>query len=269
MFSKLLRYEYRATARVMVPVYGVFLLLVACTALTRFAASYLLPSTLLEFVSDMLTAFSFLGFAGVLLVSTFLSVVRFYQMLGDSGYLYFSMPVTPSQHILARALVGTTWTMFFLLVCGLFLFFFGIAPEVNISEIFTSPAGWMIIGIIVLVVVEMIVSIISGYFSMFLCCAIGAQWTQHRLLATFAAYLAMGAVSQVISLLTLVFASLLDVPNTWLESLFNLSASNIATVDGFFKITMPIWIALLYIGIIAIICFCVTKKLLEKRLNLP
>ena len=113
MFSKLLKYEYRATARVMMPVYGIFLLLVGCTALTRFVTYYLLPDTLLDFVRDLLTVFSFFGFVGVLLVCSLLSVVRFYQMLGDSGYLYFSFPVTPTQHMLARALVGTTWTVGF------------------------------------------------------------------------------------------------------------------------------------------------------------
>lgn len=269
MFSKLLKYEYRATARVMMPVYGIFLLLVGCTALTRFVTYYLLPDTLLDFVRDLLTVFSFFGFVGVLLVSSLLSVVRFYQMLGDSGYLYFSFPVTPTQHMLARALVGTTWTLGFLLACGLFFFFFSDAPEIIFPECSASPVKWFTLGVILLSVAEVIASIMSGYFAMFLCCAIGAQWTQRRLLATFVAYLVMGAISQALSTLILVFAWLFNAPIIWLQSLFDLSVYNIVSVAGFFQLTIPIWIALFYTIITGAVCFYFTKKLLEKRLNLP
>ena len=172
MFSKLLKYEYRATARVMMPVYGIFLLLVGCTALTRFVTYYLLPDTLLDFVRDLLTVFSFFGFVGVLLVSSLLSVVRFYQMLGDSGYLYFSMPVTPSQHIWSRALVGTTWTMAFLLVCAVGLFVTNSSAEINFDTIFTDfSITWSLFAILLLCLVQCAAGIICGYFVLFLCCA--------------------------------------------------------------------------------------------------
>ena len=89
MFKKLLKYEYRATARVILPVFSVFLLLVLCTTLTFFVSQYLLPGALMEWLSSVLAGLSFLGFAAVLVVCSLLTVVRFYQMLGDSGYLYF------------------------------------------------------------------------------------------------------------------------------------------------------------------------------------
>lgn len=38
--------------------------------------------------------------------------VRFYQSLfSDEGYLAFTLPVTPGQHLLARTLVGGLWAL--------------------------------------------------------------------------------------------------------------------------------------------------------------
>lgn len=270
MFTKLLKYEYRATARVILPVFAIFLLLVGCTTLTSFVSEHLLPGALMEWLRDVLTTFSFLGFAAVLVVCTLLTVVRFYQMLGDGGYLYFSMPVTPAQHIMARAVVGTSWTTGFLLVCTLCLFFFNVTAEVDLSELFENPsAGWTIVGILLLCLVQCIAATMCSYFAMFLCCAIGAKWTQHRLLGTFAVYLAMGAISQVLGLILLVLAWIFDVPTIWLESLFDIPTGDGISLLQYFQISLPIWLAFFGTVIWGAVCFFITKKLLEKHLNLP
>ena len=270
MFKKLLKYEYRATARVILPVFSVFLLLVLCTTLTFFVSQYLLPGALMEWLSSVLAGLSFLGFAAVLVVCSLLTVVRFYQMLGDSGYLYFSMPVTPSQHIWSRALVGTTWTMAFLLVCAVGLFVTNSSSEINFDTIFTDfSITWSLFAILLLCLVQCAAGIICGYFVLFLCCALGAQWTQHRLLATFGVYLAMGAISQVFSIVLLIAAWLFDAPMAWLHSLFDISVADGVSLTEYFRISLPLWLMLLGTAILGGICFFVIKKLLEKRLNLP
>ncbi len=261
MFKKLLKYEYRATARVILPVFSVFLLLVLCTTLTFFVSQYLLPGALMEWLSSVLAGLSFLGFAAVLVVCSLLTVVRFYQMLGDSGYLYFSMPVTPSQHIWSRALVGTTWTMAFLLVCAVGLFVTNSSAEINFDTIFTDfSITWSLFAILLLFLVQCAAGIICGYFVLFLCCALGAQWTQHRLLATFGVYLAMGAISQVFSIVLLIVAWLFDAPMAWLHSLFDISVADGVSLTEYFRISLPLWLMLLGTAILGGICFFVKKK---------
>lgn len=270
MFKKLLKYEYRATARIILPVFSVFLLLVICTTLTFNVSQYVLPGTIFDWLSSILVMFSFLGFAAVLVVCSLLTVVRFYQMLGDSGYLYFSMPVTPSQHMLARAVVGTTWTMGFMLVCVTVFFIVNISPEVSYDAWLSDfSITWSVFAILLLCLVQGLAGVMCGYFMMFLCCAIGAQWTQHRLLGTFAVYLAMGAVSQVFSIILLIVMSLFDTPVVWLESLFDISAEDGISFAEYFQISLPLWLGLLGTVVLGGICFFITKKLLEKRLNLP
>nr|WP_325213222.1 hypothetical protein [uncultured Oscillibacter sp.] len=109
MLRKLLKHEFRATGRVMLPMYLVLLV----TAL----GSNLAGRGMMDGHSDILNilaviivmAFGF-AIAGVLLMSFVLMIQRFYKnLLQDEGYLMFTLPVSVHQHIWSKLIVSAVW----------------------------------------------------------------------------------------------------------------------------------------------------------------
>lgn len=109
MLRKLLKHEFRATGRIMLPMYLVLLV----TAL----GSNLAGRGMLDGRSEVLNILGVLivmafGFAicGVLLMSFVLMIQRFYKnLLQDEGYLMFTLPVSVHQHIWSKVIVSSVW----------------------------------------------------------------------------------------------------------------------------------------------------------------
>ena len=100
MLSKLLRHEFRATGRIMLPVYA--LLLVSCGGCTLFGRllGRYPESTVLSVVQTVFATLFGVTTFGMLLLTLVLMVYRFYKnLMTDEGYLMFTLPVSRSQLI--------------------------------------------------------------------------------------------------------------------------------------------------------------------------
>lgn len=109
MLRKLLKHEFRATGRIMLPMYLVLLV----TALgSNLAGRKLLagPHGLLSTLGVLIVmAFGF-AICGVLLMSFVLMIQRFYKnLLQDEGYLMFTLPASIHQHIWSKLIVSSVW----------------------------------------------------------------------------------------------------------------------------------------------------------------
>jgi len=121
MLTKLMKYELKATARVMVPLYALAAFL-ACAA----------QMTLWEFAVEsgndphgvslffLVAAAAAMGAA--IAVTVVLMIQRFRSnLLGDEGHVMFTLPVSIHQHILSKLIVAVLWMMVTMFV--LFEFF--------------------------------------------------------------------------------------------------------------------------------------------------
>ncbi len=109
MLRKLIKHEFRATARIMLPMYLVLLI----TAVgSNLAGREMLDSRFDALnVLGVLVVMAF-GFAvfGALVMSFVLMIQRFYKnLLQDEGYLMFTLPVSVHQHIWAKVIVSAVW----------------------------------------------------------------------------------------------------------------------------------------------------------------
>ena len=108
MLRKLLKHEFRATGRIMLPMYLVLLV----TALgSNLAGRKMLDGPDILNTLGVLIVMAF-GFAicGVMLMSFVLMIQRFYKnLLQDEGYLMFTLPVSVHQHIWAKLIVSAVW----------------------------------------------------------------------------------------------------------------------------------------------------------------
>ena len=109
MLRKLIKHEFRATGRIMLPMYLVLLV----TALGSNLAGRRMvggQSDILRILGVLIVmAFAF-AIGGVLVMSFVLMIQRFYKnLLQDEGYLMFTLPVSVHQHIWSKLIVSVVW----------------------------------------------------------------------------------------------------------------------------------------------------------------
>ncbi len=110
MLRKLLKHEFRASGRIMLPMYLIVLLSAAGVNLSiRLASSDSgsIPALLLSAFALLLFAAALIGICIMVVV---LMVQRFYKnLLCDEGYLMLTLPVSVHQHIFSKLIVSTVW----------------------------------------------------------------------------------------------------------------------------------------------------------------
>ena len=115
MLSKLMYHEFKATRRVFFPAYGIMLALAVISSVFMILSNNL--QRLAVPLSLLLLAYVLSLFAvGVL--SFVYMIVRFYKnLLGDEGYLMFTLPATPAQLVWSKCLVSTIWMVVSTILC--------------------------------------------------------------------------------------------------------------------------------------------------------
>lgn len=109
MLRKLIKHEFRATARVMGPLFLIILVL----ALTANLSLHFLLDAHGFFPNLMggLLLFAFgIGMAALVIISIVLMVERFRaNLMGDEGYVMFTLPVSGHQLVWSKIIVSTVW----------------------------------------------------------------------------------------------------------------------------------------------------------------
>lgn len=109
MLRKLLKHEFRATARIMGPLY---LVLLATALGMRFSFQVLTraDSRMLNALGGLLSAAYVVAILGVCFAAFGLMIQRFYRsLLTDEGYLMFTLPVSVHQHVWSKLIVSSVW----------------------------------------------------------------------------------------------------------------------------------------------------------------
>ena len=207
MLKKLLKYELKATGRIMLPLYLVLILASVTMACgIRITDSMNGRGTVFAVIMIMLSAVVIMG---VFIIATLLLLSRFYKnLLSNEGYLMFSIPVTTMQNILSKILSALLWIILAGitgLICG--------ALMVNILEDGTSVQDqirnfWNIflktygerkaLLAMILGTAGVILSFVETIVKVYAAMALGHQWGSHRLLGSFLAYFGFSIVEGVL-----------------------------------------------------------------------
>ena len=275
MLGKLLKYEFKATGRVLVPVYGLLIVLAALSrsslGLDKINNENILGHI---FQSICITAYIF-TMAAVSIGTLIIIIQRFYKnLLGDEGYLMNTLPVKAWHNITSKLITGTVWTflsgvvgVISILIMAKVDFSVIATAWKKVEEIFGMAYNeygaafvWTIIEIIVLMVISLVSSIIHIYVSI----AIGHMAEKRKVLASLGAYIGTSIVINVIvSQITSIFAMNSDTLNYAIGNSITVDmASNYAVLNKIFLYLIIIQL------IITIVCFFVTNYILNKKLNL-
>lgn len=262
MLRKLLKYEIKATARVLLPLYLAVLLF---GFINRFLNPFNVPQASNSFtIHTVLSMFSmFLYIAlivGTIVMTTIILIQRFYKnLLGDEGYLMFTLPVKSWKLIISKMLVSMLWIIlsFLTVICSILIIanvpnLFGeISNIINLIRDYIGNAGFMLIPLYPLVAITY--SIITIYDSI----ALGHLFTKHKILASIGAYISLYIISQMaFGVFMLVYAT------TNLNIFTNTAAPTPTQITIFAASAICLYLLL------AAANFTLTNLILKKKLNL-
>lgn len=265
MLSKLFRYEMKSVARLLLPMYGAVLLL---SVINRLTLLFFSSNTLFAIPQIMLTTMYVLLVVAVILLTFVLMVQRFYKnLLRKEGYLMFTLPVSTSSHILAKALCAFIWIMATLVIT-----LASVVITIPDSSWITSlPELWNSISatltqqslnpslILTLLIITIPVAILYFLSSAYAAMAFGQLSNNHKLACSFGAYIGIYFAAQLVTATAL--GIYMACAGYW--DLLVISTEMVpAFVYGILLITMGLNL------LFTVILFIVTRHLLRKRLNL-
>ena len=110
MLGKLMKHEFRATGRIMLPLLGAELLLSVLAGLSVRGLDRLENMGFLGVTYILTLSVFFLGLFALAVVAFVLMIQRFYRnLLRDEGYLAMTLPVSVDEQIWSKLLVSFVW----------------------------------------------------------------------------------------------------------------------------------------------------------------
>lgn len=206
MLGKLLKYEFKSTRRLFLPLFGAVLAMAVATWLLGYLPAQNNP--LLRMPQALAMMLYVLLIVATLAVAFVVTIMRFYRnLLGDEGYLMMTLPVSVDAHIFGKLIAGVVWMLCAALISLVSLFFLVmISTPGGLAELFTKilpeffahygyGAAWFLLEILLALVIVVAGSFMQFYAAM----AIGPNLIQNRLLGSFLAYLIIYVALQVLN----------------------------------------------------------------------
>ena len=137
MLGKLIKHEFRATAREVLGLYAIVLVItVVLKGMLEIQNIFHVDNGIMSMLTAV-TIFAFvLGIIAVILGSFILMIKRFYDnMLKDEGYLSFTLPVSVGQHIASKSIISYVWMILSFVFVGLMLVILGLGDNELIGAI--------------------------------------------------------------------------------------------------------------------------------------
>lgn len=264
MLTKLIKYDLKSLARILVPA-NVFLLIYS------FIARLIITSELYKDLPNFMIGIGIITYIILLVlinyITLFAVLYRFYKNLfTDEGYLTLTLPVTPSQHLLAKTISGTFWVVLSYLVLTVSILIVVLVPSVikhsdilmsEMSKAMEMPASLFFTS-------TFLIGLISCLFALpfyYVCIALGQLFNKHRLLAAVVLFFAISSVVGVLSLVVLFVAGsfpLIFGPTSDLAEIGNVQNLLITSYT----------VSCILLIVQAVISYIVTLYVMKKKINL-
>ena len=273
MLRKLLKHEFRATARIMLPLFGL-LVLASVGANLSIRGMLDSDSTFLSTLGTILIMLFTVAIVAVGIVAFILMINRFYKnLLQDEGYVMMTLPVSIHQQIWSKLIVSTVWFAATVAVIGLACFI--MAADIRfIGEL------WQGLGDLTAYVVrsnhldlvangaafcaELLILCIAGAIALCLrfysAMAIGFSFPNHKGLLSVAAYMVTDVAVQIFG-----FSGISLLNDSWLHRLLLGWEPNVSAAAG---MHLSMWLLILLEIIYAAVFYFLTVYFLQKHLNL-
>lgn len=264
MLNRLIKYELRATARYFLPVYGAILVFSLLIGLRDFNETFL---SSLNIILPTALGLSLMGLG----VMTLIMVVKRFDsnLLGDEGYLMFTLPVKVSSLMTSKLITSIIWVL-----CSYVIFMFSLLlitwRRFDLNELLEALRSFpMDPYLITLFILLILMGILQFLLQIYASLSIAQAYTitRSRILGGTIVFILFSiGINTVETLFAAGFAFFFE-DNAWIrELILKLESNNFQSVAVFFKTVFTIY--LIYITLKNVIFYFLTKHHLEKKLNL-
>lgn len=217
MLGKLIKHEFRATARRMLILLGALALLglLANLSLRLLPTSDSIP---LNILLVLFIASFFVGLIAANVITVVFLVVRFHSnLLRDEGYLMFTLPTDVHKLVWSKLICAVVWELLMVLLSGIlgwtvmikflgmeqsFPSFSQIMQELQRSTHMTAGQLWLFAGEMALV---LLVSCTASLLQFYAAMGIGQMVNRRRGLLGVGAYLGLNSIYQTVTFVLMIF----------------------------------------------------------------
>lgn len=268
MLGKLLKHEWNATMKVLLPANGVIILMTILGRIMLGLNVFETDSEIVALIGVLCLMLYILSLFAVCIACTIYIAVRFYKTVyTDEGYLLHTLPVTSTEITWSKMLIGALWNLITSIVisASVFVLVFGCLSPGSFGEMMNQLSnlistylgsvftGWVIFGIFL--------TILTSFYStlwIFAAVSFGQLMSKHKVLGAFIGYAIGYIVSQVVSTVVLIISGLTNQAMLLDESV----DAVITYVNTTFGISFVI--ALVF----TVLYYFFTSYMMKRRLNL-
>ena len=215
MLGKLLKHEFHATGRIMLPALAALVLLAGMANLSYRGVDYV-DNAVLNIILNFIIVVFFLGLFAAGIIAVVIMVQRFYKnLLGEEGYLMFTLPVNVHGLVWSKLIVSTVWITITWLVCiGLLTMTVFNFASLGFDELLrslpslretlqafythTDITPWDMAGYIAELIVYAVLSSFSGCLMFYAAMAIGHCFSKNKVLLSIVAFIAISFILQIL-----------------------------------------------------------------------
>nr|WP_297172067.1 hypothetical protein [uncultured Agathobaculum sp.] len=218
---KLLKYEWKACARICLPLCGLLLLL---SAVTRVMMVDRMQELMYGIPTVLISMLYFAMIVTVFVVTTVILIQRFYKnLLGDEGYLMFTLPVTVSQHIWSKTIIALAMSIISMIALFLSIGILGMGTELlgelasivpNLLQgIYERPSEFVVAleALLWLLILSAV-----GMLFIYLCIALGHLAKKHRVLMAVVWYFVLTTVFEFLLMFLIMGVGTLPLGGFWM-----------------------------------------------------
>ncbi len=200
MLGKLMKYEFKATGRTFLPLFGA-LLVVSIISRIFISLRFQTPTVIGVALSIFLIV-------AVFVIVLIITLQRFYKnLLTNEGYLMFTLPVKTDSIIWSKLITASVWNILSFIVVALAISIMAIT-EIDLAACFldinkliqnVDISGGTTAAFIVEFIVFVLSSLLSGILTFYACMSLSLLVNKHRVLISFAAFLVINTIGQILS----------------------------------------------------------------------
>ncbi len=268
MVKKLFKHEIFAYLRTLVPLYAV---LIGIALMARIVQFFENSSTAYKIINGS----SIFVYAAAIIVCILLTlvfgVVRFYKNLfTGEGYLSFTLPVTPAQHIIVKLVTSVAFQLISIITVLIS------AAVITAGDVFaeslkaidylwkmgTTTLGNHLAWYAVELVIAITAALFCEYLLFYTCIAIGQLFHKNRIIAAIGVYFGYYVAVQIVEVIILILGIALKAYLPY-EKLLQFIGNHPHTSTHIIICAITVF----YI-ILTVIYFVITNNVIRKRLNL-
>ena len=272
MVKKLFKHEFLYYTRVMSLVYLILLTIAGAGRVMQFFESDNIVYKIISVFYGLTYGISVLAAFGFVFV---LAIVRFYKNLYSSeGYLTFTLPATPAQHIWVKAITAVCMelvTLAVILLSGCVFSAGELLVEIWKAGAYILGTTYDLIGFHLVVILAefsilFVLMLLAGIMMYYTFISIGQLFKKNRILAAVGAYFVYYIASQVISTVLYILITILSMTDRFADFMFWLG--NLVQQHPYTFVHCGLWLYILIPVIFLIVEFVVIRRIITNKLNL-